>query len=275
MADRTKIPWCDATWNWSYGCHPVSEGCRHCYAVGQTARVRPRVSFQVITTNPDRMEQPFGWARSRRIFVNSLSDSFLPEATAVRIMGWAVMACTPRHTYLLPTKRPELAFSWLMDPATVQEINWAIHVLRKAQDRPGVGSACDIRDRWPLPNVWIGVSVENSRTLHRLDLLRVIPAVRRFVSFEPLLERLTGDLRVKLRNIDWAIVGGESGRAYRPFDPDWARPIRDAIQAEGGAFFAKQVGGHPDKRERLESWPLDLQIRRWPDEDPVAPSVRT
>lgn len=117
---------------------------------------------------------------------------------------------------------------------------------------------------WPWPHVWLGVTAENQiEADRRLPVLLRIPAVVHFTSAEPLLEPV--DLRRYLAaSLDWVIVGGESGAGCRPFDPDWARSLRDQCRETGAAFFMKQMGGHPDKRDHFSQQPQDIGIRAWP-----------
>ncbi|WP_374713791.1 DUF5131 family protein [Symbiobacterium terraclitae] len=303
MADRTSIEWTDATWNPIRGCSRVSEGCRNCYAERQAIRfagagqpyeglVRstdhgPRWTGQVRLAE-ELLEAPLRWRKPRRVFVNSMSDLFheaLPFSVIAAIYG--VMALTPRHTYQVLTKRPQRAvefFHWLDRAAEVAEvtfpedsINWRRwHILRAAAIRflgtgPLPGIPAD-DPPWPLPNVWIGVSVENQAAAdERIPYLLQTPAAVRFVSCEPLLGPV--DLtavrpdaytvldvlngcgvttrpaamgqsvpNVWTERLDWVVVGGETGPGARPMHPDWVRSIRDACVAAGVPFFFKQWG---------------------------------
>jgi protein gp37 len=159
---------------------------------------------------------PASWSKPRRVFVNSMSDMFheaLPVEFIQRI--WEVMENTPRHTYQILTKRPD----------------------RMAEILSREGFAV-------LPNVWLGTSVEDGRVLSRLDDLRSVPAVIRFVSFEPLIGSVGG---CSLKNIHWAIVGGESGPRAREMNPDWVDEIQAMCRSSGTAFFFKQWGGKNKK----------------------------
>jgi protein gp37 len=158
------------------------------------------------------LDTPKAWAKPRKVFVNSMSDLFhedVPVNFIERV--WQVMKETPRHTYQILTKRPE--------------------------------RMADVLSKEPfevLRNVWLGASVEDGRVLHRLDELRGVPAAIRFVSLEPLIGSVAaGDLT----NIQWAIVGGESGPCAREMKPEWAEEIRDMCARSGTAFFFKQWGG--------------------------------
>jgi protein gp37 len=187
------------------------------------------------------------------IFVNSMSDLFhelVPLDFVARV--FAVMALAGRHTFQVLTKRPEVArahFEDGLEDATFR----ALAELARANPRwrspafEGPGS----RSSWPLPNVWLGVSIENSRYTGRADELRQLPAAVRFISAEPLLGSLfqsAGRKRpLDLTNIDWLIAGGESGPMARPMQISWARELRDACAERGVAFFFKQWGGRTSK----------------------------
>jgi len=157
---------------------------------------------------------PATWAKPRRVFVNSMSDLFhadvLPEFIAD---VWDVMADTPQHTYQILTKRPD----------------------RMVEIVPNLPK---------LPNVWLGTSVEDGKVLHRIDELRLVPAVVRFISFEPLIGSVRG---ANLAEIHWAIVGGESGPNARPMNPAWVDEIEAACRRVDAAFFFKQWGGKNKK----------------------------
>jgi protein gp37 len=178
--------------------------------------------------------------RSRRIFVNSMSDLFhenLPDAEIVRIFGVAMLC--QKHTFQVLTKRAARMQQLAADSFFVKRVHdWA---LAAARNLPA--STFDISRlrtyQWPLPNIWLGVSVENRGTKHRMDSLSATPARVRFLSLEPLLED-PGE--INLTGIHWVIVGGESGPGARPMHPDWARSLRDQCRAAGVPFFFKQWG---------------------------------
>jgi len=169
-----------------------------------------------IRLDVESLEAPLAWKKPRKVFVNSMSDLFHPKVSKKFILQvWEVMKETPRHTYQILTKRPEIMVDILSDP------------------RFSV-----------LPNVWIGTSVEDARVLSRLDSLRAAPAAIHFVSFEPLIGSVAaGDLS----GIDWAIVGGESGPRAREMKPEWVEEIEVMCQRAGTAFFFKQWGGKNKK----------------------------
>lgn len=231
MADTT-IEWTDATWNPVAGCAVLTAGCTNCYAMRMAARLEsmgvPKyegltrksgdryVWTGKIFCDESALEAPLKWRAPRKIFVNSMSDMFHRDVPIEFIRRvWAVMAATPQHTYQILTKRPERMAEVLQDPAF-----------------PVLG------------NVWLGTSVEDEAVLARLDHLRLTPAAVRFVSFEPLIGPVNG---ADLRDIHWAIVGGESGPRSRYMDPDWVDEIHDLCKEAGTAFFFKQWGGRNKK----------------------------
>lgn len=237
MADHSAIEWTETTWNPVTGCTKVSPGCAHCY-IERTMPFRMKGRRFVkgatgLILHEDRLEQPARWRDPRLVFVNSLSDLFhdeIPDAFRRRVFD--AMAATPRHTYQVLTKRPEEARSFL----------------GSYYDRVSVhGSSTDE----PLPNVWLGVSIESSRYTWRADVLRATPAAVRFISAEPLLGSLFSKARnmqsLQLEKIDWLIAGGESGPGYRTVSLEWLRELRDACGREGVAFFFKQWGGKTAK----------------------------
>lgn len=272
MAGTTSIEWTDATWNPVTGCTKISRGCRHCY-IDRTPPFRMQGRRFVrgatgVRLHEDRLAQPLGWGKPRRVFVCSLADLFhedVPDdfiAEVFRAMGLA-----PAHTFQVLTKRPERALDFL-DQRRWRQFDYS----RDFRGRPcfpvvpGKHRAGDI----PLPNVWVGVSIEDARYTWRADVLRQIPAAVRFISAEPLLGSLfpTVDERcpdcwhpasahggfgcdvelddvagdcgcprrfakpLDLRGIDWIIVGGESGPGARPFHLEHAREIIRAAEQE-------------------------------------------
>lgn len=283
MSDKTKIEWTDATWNPVTGCTRVSPGCTNCYidwappfriegrhfteacpkcawharlaSVGkvevvppcQTCRGTGRVRSNAIgsTTgvrlHPERLDQPLRWKRPRKVFVNSLSDLFHDDVPDEYIADvFAVMALAPQHTFQVLTKRHARMRSLLSSPTFLDQIGWA------ATGLSIYWTADDLT--WPLPNVWLGVTVEDQeRADLRVPYLLATPAAVRFLSCEPLLgpvtlhqDRLGG--RRFLDGIDWVIAGGESGKDARPMHPDWARALRDDCQTVGVPFLFKQWG---------------------------------
>lgn len=230
MADNSRIEWTEATWNPVTGCSEVSPGCAHCYAKTFAERWRgipdhPYEHGFDLRLWEERLAQPARWRRPRLIFVNSMSDLFhegIPDDYIRRV--FAVMVCNERHTFQILTKRHE-------------------RLSDLAPDLP-----------WPR-NVWMGVSIENRRFVHRADHLRQVPAAVRFISAEPLLGPLEG---LDLEGIDWLIAGGESGPRHRPVKVEWLRGLRDSCLAIGVPFFFKQWGGRTSK-----TGGRTLDRRRW------------
>jgi len=222
MAQRSSIEWTEASWNPVTGCTKVSPGCAHCYAETFAERFRgvpghPYERGFDLQLRPERLEQPLTWAQPRMIFVNSMSDLFHEDIEPAYIREvFKVMRKVSWHTFQILTKRSQRMLE--------------------------IGS----RLRWP-DNVWMGVSVENERWTCRVDDLRNVPAKVRFLSCEPLL----GPLRLNLTDIDWVIVGGESGPRARLMKREWARKIREQCEGAGVAFFFKQWGAHNEAGERV------------------------
>jgi protein gp37 len=225
MAD-TSIEWTDATWNPVAGCTVLSPGCTNCYAMRMAARLDAmgmkkyrgltrKSGRRAVWTGKVRLDRealvvPTKWRKPRRIFVNSMSDLFHDSVPADFVAEvWSVMASTPWHTYQILTKRSD----------RMAEITASLPL---------------------LPNVWLGTSVENADYLTRIDHLRNVRATVRFISFEPLLGSVAA---ADLRDIHWAIVGGESGPRSRPMLEEWVDEIEASCRESNTAFFFKQWGG--------------------------------
>jgi protein gp37 len=235
MANNSHIEWTDATWNPVTGCTKISPGCKHCYAERLSKRLKAmgqanyRNGFK-LTLQPQMLELPLRWKSPKRIFVNSMSDLFHESVPTDYInQVFDVMGRAHWHQYQVLTKRSE-------------------RILKLSN-----------KLKW-VPQIWMGVSVENEVYTNRIDDLRRCAAHVKFLSLEPLL----GPLRkLNLRGIDWAIVGGESGPGARPVDPGWVTEIRDQCVKAGVPFFFKQWGGvQKSKTGRT------LEGRTW-DEMPV------
>ncbi len=233
MAGQSDIEWTDATWNPVTGCLMVSPGCTHCYAMRMASRLQAmehpaydgvvrRSGGRPVWTgkvhlNEAALSVPLKWASPRRIFVNSMSDLFQDAVPAGFVRKvWQTMARAKWHAFQILTKRPD----------RMREI------------------ICG--EKLPLlANVWLGTSVESRDYVDRIAELRKTPASVRFISFEPLLGPVG---KVSLRNIDWAIVGGESGPGARPMDEHWVAEIQGQCHRFGTAFFFKQWGGVNKKK---------------------------
>jgi len=248
MADHSGIEWTEATWNPTTGCDRVSPGCDNCYALTLAKRLKamgsekyqedgdPRTSgpgFK-LTLHPEVLDLPKSWRHPRVVFVDSMSDLFHPEVPLDFLYQvFDVMNETPQHTYQILTKR--------------------------SQRLEKVAGELD----WPS-NVWMGVSVESDRYRFRINQLRRVPAAVRFLSLEPLLGPLPD---LDLTDIDWVIVGGESGPKARPMEQTWVEDIRDQCARARVPFFFKQWGGRTPKAGGRE-----LSKRTW-DEMPTQAAI--
>ncbi len=271
MSD-SKIEWTEATWNPVRGCRAVSPGCANCYAQAQAGRFSgPGMPYEGLVTLrangrgfrwngafkevPDMLDAPLRRQKPTTWFVNSMSDLFGEGVSDDYIAAvYGVMAQTPRHTYQVLTKRSSRMrhwYGWLGDVGgsaavppgevcTIEALNHGADVDR-------------VQRRWPLENVWAGVSIESRDYLYRAADLLHVPAALRFLSIEPLLEDL-GD--ISLAGIHWVIVGGESGPGARPFNVRWARRIIEQCQAAHVPVFVKQLGARPYDSPFEEAAPL-------------------
>ena len=264
VGDTTHIEWTDATWNPVTGCTRVSPGCVNCYidwappfriegrhftdrdgnrshAIGATTGVR---------LHPDRLDWPLrkrSW-RGKRVFVCSLADLFhddVPDEYIARV--FAVMALTPEVTYQVLTKRPARMRALLTSGAFADLLGDTLGMMLFEQ------RISDYDVTFPLPNVWLGVTVEDQQRADlRIPILLDTPAAVRWLSCEPLLGPVNlgravgtyygGDPREDESGIDWVVVGGESGPGARPMHPDWARSLRDQCRDAGVPFLFKQWG---------------------------------
>jgi protein gp37 len=287
----TKIQWTSATWNPTTGCDRVSPGCDNCYALTLAKRLKgmgqakyqtdgdPRTSGPGfgVAMHEDALDAPLHWRRPRRVFVNSMSDLFHPRISDAFIADvWAVMARTPQHTYQVLTKRAPRMASLIPD----EDRDGGHRIQAAATTEVGAQALYDAG--WPLPNVHLGVSVEDQqRADERVWRLRGTLAAVRFLSCEPLLgsvnldslldggTRLDGDpqrssaltepcptcggwgvdcgiddyhFTRRRDGLDWVIIGGESGPGARPMDLDWARSLVEQCRRAGVAVFVKQLG---------------------------------
>jgi protein gp37 len=215
VAQLTSIEWTEMTWNPVTGCSKVSPGCKNCYAERLAKRLkamgveRYRNGFKV-TLQPDLLDAPLKWKQPRIVFVNSMSDLF-HEAVPLEYIKkvFDTMVRCPQHTFQILTKRSKR----LREVA--KELPWT-------------------------PNIWMGVSVEDNRVLHRIDDLQTVPAVVRFLSCEPLIGPLDN---LPLEGIHWVIVGGESGPHARPMKREWVISIFRQCRKASVPFFFKQWGG--------------------------------
>ena len=269
MAD-SNIEWTDKVWNPVTGCTSVSEGCRNCYAKRMANRLKGRFGYPAddpfkVTLHPERLDEPQGWKKPRRIFVCSMSDLFhkdVPDYFISRVLN-VPMRGAHRHTYLILTKRPDRAKSFL----------------EGFYNGTGKVVACVDENRKPIPTkpcprIYLGVSVEDQPSAdHRIPYLLQTPAAKRFVSYEPALGPVDFKGHIepywecpkchswsiskpvnpptccsfpskwKLNyGINQIIMGGETGPGARPMHPDWARSVRDQCVEADVPFFFKQWG---------------------------------
>jgi protein gp37 len=249
MSANTKIEWCDATWNPITGCSPASEGCKHCYAARMVNRLpalhgyplkyidseepqRDPTPFSRLVFHPERLKVPLRWRKPRRIFVGSMTDMFHKKVETEWLKNvFKIVTACPQHIFMMLTKRPE----------NVNRVLYGTY-------------------RWNVipENLWIGVTVESAEHLERVDILRTIPAAKRFISFEPLLGSIPN---INLSGINWIIVGCETGPGARPMDQAWAWHLRVNAYQYQRAFFMKKATPRDRTKEDL---PEDLRIREVP-----------
>ena len=217
---ESSIEWTELTWNPTTGCDKMSAGCKFCYAEVMSRRLHAmglekyKDNFEV-RVHPDSLSDPFKWKGSKLVFVNSMSDLFHEAVPLTFIMMvFEVMNLNPQHTFQVLTKRGDRLAE------VAKHLDWT-------------------------PNIWMGVSVEDNRVLDRIDGLRRTPAHVKFLSCEPLIGPLP---KLNLRNIDWVIVGGESGRKPRPMEEEWVLDIQAQCERKGIDFFFKQWGGVNKKK---------------------------
>jgi protein gp37 len=273
VSDVSAIEWTDATWNPVTGCTRVSPGCANCYIertppfrmASRRFEIVGQESTTGVTLHPDRLEQPLRWWKPRRVFVCSLADLFHDDVDKRFIAEvFARMALAHKHTFQVLTKRPERMRDVLRDPFWWACVEGAAQ--RVIYETTGEDTSYTLAIHGPLPNVWLGVSIENARYTWRADVLREITAAVRFISAEPLLGSLF-DVRARdversespalgppvihhtkpldLAGIEWVIIGGESGPGARPFQLEHARAIIRACRAHDVAPFVKQLGSRP------------------------------
>lgn len=269
----TSISWTDERWNPTTGCDKVSPGCGlplpgadpedHgcCYALTMAARWKamgqpayqrdgdPRTSGPGfgLTLHEDRLDVPLHWRKPRRVFVNSMSDLFHDEVPDQFIAAvFRTMWEASQHTFQVLTKRSKRMRLWASEMA-------------------------DNTAGWPLPNVWMGTSIEAKQWAYRADHLRATPAAVRWVSAEPLLGPLDD---LDLTGIDWLVIGGESGPGARRMELGWVEDLMarcDPVTGprvfvkQLGSVLARELGLEDPKGERLEEWPAFFQLREYPE----------
>lgn len=255
MAIKSKIQWTEATWNPWHGCKKVSPGCKFCYMYRDKERYGHDPT--VVLRSKTKFNDPLKWNEGQLIFTCSWSDWFIEDADKWRNEAWKIIKDTPQHTYQILTKRPERIKDNLPE-------DW------------GNG----------YENVWLGVSIESQSQISRAKTLLNVPASIRFLSLEPLLSEI--DLNVEVytglepkqtigRNVDWVIIGGESGNKtgkynYRPCNPDWIDSIIGQCLKSKTPVFVKQLGTYLSEKYALtdkhggniNEWPPRLRVRQMP-----------
>lgn len=256
MGEKSNIQWTDATWNIARGCTKVDADCKYCYMYRDSfdgKRYNPReiVRTKTVFDMPLRYKQTTSgvWHGNPLIFTSSLTDVFHEAIDSYRHEMWSIIKRCPHLTFQILTKRPERIMQHLPD-------DW------------GEG----------YNNVWLGTSVGSPNGIGRLYALQGIPAVVRFVSFEPLHEYIDMNLDIStLINIDWAIIGGESGNdngpyRYRECHIEWMEDIAANIKSVGNRVFVKQMGTYLAKKlkmsdrhgSNIHEFPASLQLREFP-----------
>jgi protein gp37 len=217
---QSNIEWTEMTWNPTTGCTKISAGCKYCYAEVMARRLQAmgvdkyKDGF-ALRLHQDALAIPYSWKSPKIVFVNSMSDLFhkdIPLAFIKKVFG--TMNENPQHTFQVLTKRADILLKYH------QELHWT-------------------------HNIWMGVSVENEKAMHRIALLQETNARVKFLSCEPLIGPLAD---INLKKIDWVIVGGESGRRPRSMDADWVLDIQQQCRQAKVAFFFKQWGGANKKK---------------------------
>jgi protein gp37 len=219
---KTKIEWTESTWNPITGCTKISSGCKFCYAEIMARRLKAMGQEKYkngfdLTLHPQTLKEPYLWKKSKMIFVNSMSDLFHKDVPISFIQKiFQVMNENPQHIFQILTKRADV-LNYYDSKGWLQWTN----------------------------NIWMGVTVEDNTVVNRIDLLRNTRAKVKFLSCEPLLTALPN---LNLHNVDWLIVGGESGRTPRPIKEEWVLQIQKQCTEQGVAFYFKQWGGTNKKK---------------------------
>lgn len=277
MSSKTKIEWAEASWNPVIGCSKVSEGCQNCYAermamrlwymgnpvYGRVTNENGKWNNQIICLGRDVLDKPLHWRKPRIIFVCSMSDLFHEKVPFdYRDKVIAVFEKCPQHTGIILTKREDellryakyRGFKWpanIIGMVTVENQKWA-----------------EIRIPKLLQCGFARTGVSCEPLLGPIDFRSLIIGPRRRGSYDCLCGQAAceeGTMKDPISgHLDWIIVGGESGPKARPMDIKWARSIKDQCQAAGVPFFMKQLGGCPNKRDKMSDFPEDLKIREYP-----------
>lgn len=321
----TNIEWTEDVWNPLAGCNEISPGCLHCYAATMAHRLAAMAQADIaagrdpgskrkyigttkkldngkivwtgkVNLDPDALQEPLKRKKPTTYFVNSMSDLFhedVPDEFIRR--AFAVMSFAGQHTFQVLTKRARRLAQWFSNKENSLSACQAEFCVRDG-DVSGLisntraingthGKAVGDGNYWPLPNVWLGVSVEDQkRLIDRWEFLRNTPAMIRFFSAEPLL----GPLNMRpifdcMTKPDWVIAGGESGHGARPCNVQWIRDIVQQCKAAGVPVFVKQLGGNVtaqglegrisfrhSKGGDMAEWSEDLRVREMPERKGVS-----
>jgi len=279
MAENSKIEWTEATWNALAGCTEISPGCANCYAAVMAHRLaamgqakykgttKKLANGKVVWNGKVNLDEealriPLKRKKPTTYFVNSMSDLFHEDVPEQFIsQSFAVMALCLRHRFQVLTKRPERMLDYVSRLARTitpleeiaRDLGYTFNFQLDGRKHPLLP--------WPIPSVWLGVSVEDRARKDRIDVLRQVPAAIRFLSLEPLLEDL-GSL--DLTGIHWVIVGHESGHNRRPGEASHTRAIIQQCQNASVPVFNKQMQIDGRLSHNPTDWPLDLRIREFP-----------
>lgn len=217
---QSKIEWTEVSWNPVTGCTKISSGCKNCYAEAMARRLKAMGQEKYIngfklTLHPETLNEPYTWKKSKIVFVNSMSDLF-HEAIPLEYIQkvFTVMNNNRQHIFQVLTKRAEILYEYN------EFLSWT-------------------------PNIWMGVTVEDESVVNRLEYLKQTNAHIKFISFEPLLSKISN---LSLQGIDWSIVGGESGRTPLPMKEEWVLEIKRQCEIFNVPFFFKQWGGFNKKK---------------------------
>ena len=230
MSNSSKIEWTESTWNPTTGCTKISEGCKNCYAEKMSKRlklmgVKKYQNQFKFSQHENELDLPLKWKKPRKIFVNSMSDLF-HEDSDLTFIGrcFLTMSKAKQHIFQVLTKRPErmLEYSIQHEKFFGQPIN---------------------------NHIWLGTSIENKRNVFRINYLRKINCPIKFISFEPLIGSVG---KVDLTDIQWVIIGGESGPNFRPVKEKWIQDIISQCKDQNVKIFFKQWGGFRPKSNGRE-----------------------
>lgn len=279
---NSKIQWTNKVWNPVRGCSIVSKGCKNCYAMKQAHRFSgPGLDYEGLTKMtsggpvwtgdvrlvPEMLDRPLHWRKPLRVFVNSMSDLYhedVPFEFIDRV--FAIMAIASGHTYQILTKRPERMRAYMTEDR-IGRVGYVDSLAKRHYRDMGRTIPAFVQLRWPLPNVWLGVSVEDQSTANeRIPILMDTPAAIRWISAEPLLNEI--DLTLWLHDIDWVVVGGESGPKARGFCLSWLRCIQNDCCEFETPLFIKQFGARPYETDDgapydepgVPKWPVSKEI---------------